>query len=127
MGRRLRHGLIALLLTWTVVQGLREPWRALQYHLADPWPATAPVLWTPHTHHVENLSLELQRLPLDDLGTIAVVTDASLVGEAWYQYLWLAYLLPEHDLIWSPDGAMDNLAEARLVLSGHIPRLELSP
>ena len=125
--RRLHRSLIALLLSWTLLQGLREPWRAFQYHRADPWPSEAPVLWTPSTRHVEQLRSRLETLPLDRYRTLAVVTDTSLGGEDWYQYLWLAYLLPEHDLIWTPNAEPAPLAEARLVLSGHEPSLEALP
>lgn len=124
LGPILRRGLIALLLAWSLVQGLRESWRALMYEIVDPWPAEAPVIWTPSTHHVAQLRADLGRLPLGDIETLAVVTDASLGDQTWYQYLWLAYLLPEHDLIWTPHGEPAPLADARLVLSGHRPRLE---
>lgn len=127
VGRRIGHALIALLLAWTFVQGLREPWRAFQYHRADPWPEQSPVLWTPSSRHVAQLRTNLDALPLDGVRTLAVVTDASLGGEAWYQYLWLAYLLPEKDLIWTPNGEPRAEADARLVLEGHTPRLEPAP
>lgn len=125
MARRLRRGLILVLLGWTLIQGLREPWRAFQYHRADPWPAQAPVLWTPSSRHVERLRVDLRRLPLANHTTLAVTTDATLGGEAWYQYLWLAYLLPEHDLIWTPNGEPRPEADARLVMEGHSPRLDV--
>ena len=124
MARTLRRTLIGLVLAWTLLQGLREPWRAFQYHRADPWPKQAPVLWTPSTRHVAELRADLDRLPLDDLRTLAVTTDASLGGEAWYQYLWLAYLLPKHDLLWTPNGEPRVNVDARLVLDGHTPHLE---
>lgn len=116
-----------------VLQGLREPWRAMWFHLADPWPAQAPVLWTPSTGHVTRLRADLERLPLDDLGTLAVTTDPALHEQGFYQYVWLAYLLPEHDLIWTPNDevppdAGSSIADARLVFRDATLRLvPLSP
>lgn len=116
----MRRGVVGLLLAWTLVQGLREPWRALQYHLADPWPAEAPVLWTPDSGHVQQLAATVGELPLGDFGVIAVSTDPALADQGWYQYLWLAYLLPRHHLIWAPgeDTTIPPTAQARLVLRG---------
>lgn len=121
----MRRAVVGLLLAWTLVQGLREPWRALQYDLADPWPAEAPVLWTPTSAHVERLRAEVEGLPLEELDVLAVSTDPALGDQGWYQYLWVAYLLPDHDLIWAPgdeapgDGARrPGPARARLVLRG---------
>ena len=122
-----RLAVIGVVLAWTMLQGLREPWRAYQYHRADPWPEQSPVLWTPSSRYVAKIRSDLAALPLDDVQTLAVSTDPSLASEAWYQYLWLAYLLPEHDLIWTPNGEARPEADSRLVLKGHTPRLDPTP
>lgn len=127
MARNLLRALIGIVLAWTMLQGLREPWRAFQYHRADPWPEQSPVLWTPSSRHVAKIRADLATLPLDDVRTLAVSTELTLAGEAWYQYLWLAYLLPEHDLIWTPNGEPRPEADAHLVLEDHTPRLEPAP
>lgn len=125
--RALRFALIGLVLGWTMLQGLREPWRAYQYHCADPWSELSPVQWTPSSRYLAQLRADLDSLPLDGVHTLAVATESSLGDQAWYQYLWLAYLLPEHDLIWTPNGEPRSEADARLVLDGHRPRLDLDP
>lgn len=97
--------ILALLCAWTGVQAAREAWRAVIFDLADPWPAEAPVLWTPRSGHVERLEALAARVraTLGPEESIAVsppraLEDRSTGGQGDYLYFWLAYLLPERDV-----------------------------
>ncbi|MEM9597513.1 MAG: hypothetical protein AAGD06_24815 [Acidobacteriota bacterium] len=106
MTRRLGvRALLLAFLAWTGVQGAREAYRSAWFTVADPWPAESPVLWPVDGGHVDRLEGLVSRLrpclPENGSpgeGTVALTVDPALGDQAFYLRMWLAYLLPEHDL-----------------------------
>lgn len=94
------HVFYAALLVWAGGGFAIELYRNTWLYRADPWLAEEPSTWRVTSRRVDDLRVLLAPLATEDDTSlnIAVAVDLPSPKERFFLYLWVAYLLPRHEV-----------------------------
>jgi hypothetical protein len=127
MRRKAFLALTAALLAWTAFAAALEIHRTRWIVVHDPW--AQPSQWRFRSRHVDELRelLEAARRHLPAGAVVGVVDDPEASRESFFRYLWIAYLLPDHELRHAGLGDPRAGAEYWIAADGRVtdPRFEV--
>ena len=101
---------------WFGVHALHDSLWAYRYWKVDPWALESPVQWPVVGRHAQALGHLPAELPCLRAGDrVAVQGPPEWLGQEHYVFMWLAFSLPEQDVI--PVVEPQDLDQADLLLS----------
>ena len=127
----IRRALVVMLLVgaaWFGFHALHDSLWSYRYWKVDPWALESPVQWPVvgrHARSMERLAPELPCLRPGD--KVAVQGPSTWQGQEHYIFMWLAFSLPEQDVIPVVEPRDVEQADSLLMYFGDTPPPESPP